>query len=124
MYLVLTVIEKINKKTGVSSYISLQIFRVQVLIFLHYTFLTHSQSHCTSMVNTNYYIENKLANSNKRSVGTSNMWHQNQKPGRIIDNRSQKEFIQRQIKRESETTFGNCIKQISKECKDMLKKKL
>ncbi|PWA37950.1 ARID DNA-binding domain-containing protein [Artemisia annua] len=76
------------------------------------------------MVNTNYYIENKWANPQMRSVGTSNMWHQSQKPGRIIDNRSQKEFIQRQIKRESESTFGNCIKQISKECKDMLKKKL
>ncbi|PWA55799.1 cytochrome P450, ARID DNA-binding domain, Zinc finger, CCHC-type [Artemisia annua] len=76
------------------------------------------------MVNTNYYIENKWANPHMRSVGTSNMWHQSQKPRRNTNNRSQTEFVQRHIKRDSESSLGNQIKQISKECKDMLRKKL
>ncbi|PWA79639.1 ARID DNA-binding domain-containing protein [Artemisia annua] len=75
------------------------------------------------MVNTNYYIENKLSIPNLRSPTNSNKWHQSQNPGRNIQ-RSQTEFVQRQIKRNSEITMGNKIRQISKECKDMLKGKL
>ena len=76
------------------------------------------------MVNTNTYIENKWSSPTQRSVAYSNKWHQSQNPGSNTHNRSQTEFVQRQIKRNSETIIGNQIRHISKECNDMLKKKL
>ncbi|GJZ09794.1 hypothetical protein Tco_0544077 [Tanacetum coccineum] len=36
---------------------------------------------------------------------------------------SQREFTQRQIKREKEERIGRCVRQITRSCKDMLKKK-
>ncbi|PWA65352.1 ARID DNA-binding domain-containing protein [Artemisia annua] len=76
------------------------------------------------MVNSNYYIENKLSHPKTRSVDNSNNWHQSKILGRNTLNRSHTEFVQRQIKRNNESVFGNQIKQISKACKDMLKKKM
>ena len=64
------------------------------------------------MVNTNTFIENKWSNPNMRSITTFNNWHQSQKPWRITNNRSQTEFVQRQIKRNSESAIGNQIKLI------------
>ena len=48
-----------------------------------------------------------------------NSWHQSKIPGR-----SQREFIQRQIKRETESNLGRCTRQITRDCKEMLRKKL
>ncbi|GKB04226.1 ARID DNA-binding domain-containing protein [Tanacetum coccineum] len=41
-----------------------------------------------------------------------------------VKRKAQQAFIQRQIKREKEERIGKCIKQITRDCKDMLKKKL
>nr|GEX24682.1 E3 ubiquitin-protein ligase COP1-like [Tanacetum cinerariifolium] len=43
---------------------------------------------------------------------------------RPLRKRLQQSFIQRQVKREKENQIGNCIKQITLDCKDMLRRKL
>ncbi|PWA96663.1 ARID DNA-binding domain-containing protein [Artemisia annua] len=94
-------------------------------VYKSYYLCIFTQTHPFSviMVNTNYYIENKLSIPQLRSLNHSNKWHQSQNPGRNIQ-RSQTEFVQRQIKRDTEIAMGNKMRQISKECKDMLKKKM
>ncbi|GKE68298.1 ARID DNA-binding domain-containing protein [Tanacetum coccineum] len=46
------------------------------------------------------------------------------KSGRHLRRRQQLDFIQRELRREKEAQLGSCIKQISKDCKEMLKKKM
>ncbi|GJZ94200.1 hypothetical protein Tco_0666403 [Tanacetum coccineum] len=75
------------------------------------------------MVNTNTYLEDKWTRLHKRGIVHSNSWHQS-KPGKPLRKRMQNVFIQRQMRREKESRLGNCIKKISKECKEMLRKKI
>ena len=74
------------------------------------------------MVNTNTFLEEHW--SNHKHVGDpSKSWHQS-KPGNPLRNKMQNTFIHRQLKRENEKKLGKCIRQITIDCKDMLKKKL
>ncbi|GJR24786.1 ARID DNA-binding domain-containing protein [Tanacetum coccineum] len=75
------------------------------------------------MVNTNTYLEDKWTRLHKRGIIHYNSWHQS-KHEKPLRKRMQNVFIQRQIRREKESRLGNCIKQISKECKEMLRKKI
>ncbi|GJU63710.1 kinase-like domain-containing protein [Tanacetum coccineum] len=52
-----------------------------------------------------------------------NMWHQS-KPGRPLRRKMQYEFIKRQLQREKEARLGKCIRQISNNFKEMLKRKM
>ncbi|PWA86348.1 hypothetical protein CTI12_AA097220 [Artemisia annua] len=75
-----------------------------------------------NMVNTNTFLEDSW--SNHKYVGDpSHTWHQS-KSGRPLRNKMQQNFIHRQLKRENEKKLGKCIRQITNDCKDMLKKKL
>ncbi|GKA77045.1 ARID DNA-binding domain-containing protein [Tanacetum coccineum] len=75
------------------------------------------------MVNTNSFIEGKWSSLKSPGCSTSNMWHQS-KPGRPLRKKMQYVFIQRQLKREREARLGNCIRQITHDCKEMLKRKM
>nr|GFA28389.1 ARID DNA-binding domain-containing protein [Tanacetum cinerariifolium] len=75
------------------------------------------------MVNLNPFLENKLSRPSTSAYGLSNIWYQS-KLGRPLRKRLQQSFIQRQMKREKENQIGNCIKQITLDCKDMLRRKL
>ncbi|GJY13625.1 RNA-directed DNA polymerase, eukaryota, reverse transcriptase zinc-binding domain protein [Tanacetum coccineum] len=52
------------------------------------------------------------------------MWHQSKSLGRPLRKKLQYGFIQRQLKREKEARHGNCIRQITHDCKEMLRRKL
>ncbi|GKF51698.1 hypothetical protein Tco_0148165, partial [Tanacetum coccineum] len=75
------------------------------------------------MVNTNTFLENRWSRPSSSALGLPNIWYQS-KPGRPLRKRLQNEFIERQLRRERESRLGNCIRQISKDCKEMLKKKI
>ncbi|GKC89086.1 ARID DNA-binding domain-containing protein [Tanacetum coccineum] len=51
-----------------------------------------------------------------------NSWQS--KPGRSLRRKMQYEFIKRQLQREKEARLGKCIRQISNNCKEMLKRKM
>nr|GEU52872.1 ARID DNA-binding domain-containing protein [Tanacetum cinerariifolium] len=57
------------------------------------------------------------------SVTNSEHWHQSLKPGKHRNTLSQMEFMRRKIKREREG-FAPCARQITKECKAMLRNKI
>ena len=74
------------------------------------------------MVNTNTSLEQNW--SNHKHVGDrDNKWYQSE-PGKPLRKKMQQAFIHRQLKRENEKKLGKCIRQITHDCKDMLKKKL
>nr|GEZ56920.1 ARID DNA-binding domain-containing protein [Tanacetum cinerariifolium] len=75
------------------------------------------------MVNTNTFLEERWSSLHSRGCGHPNMWHQS-KHGRLLRKRLQNEFIQRQLRRERESRLENCIRQISKDCKEMLRKRM
>ncbi|GKD83549.1 ARID DNA-binding domain-containing protein [Tanacetum coccineum] len=75
------------------------------------------------MVNTNTFLENRWSRPSSSALGLPNIWYQS-KPGRPLRKRLQNEFIERQLRRERESRLGNCIRRISKDCKEMLKKKI
>nr|GEU53292.1 ARID DNA-binding domain-containing protein [Tanacetum cinerariifolium] len=75
------------------------------------------------MVNTNSFLENRWSKPSSTAYGHYNMWHQS-KHGRPLRKRLQNEFIQRQLKSERKARFRNCIRQITRDCKEMLKKKM
>ncbi|PWA67912.1 cytochrome P450, ARID DNA-binding domain, Zinc finger, CCHC-type [Artemisia annua] len=75
------------------------------------------------MKNTYHNSENKQTSPSKKPVYPFNKWHQSKIPGRIFE-RSQTENLQRQVKRNTELAMGNRIRQISRECKEMLKKRM
>ncbi|GKB68000.1 ARID DNA-binding domain-containing protein [Tanacetum coccineum] len=78
------------------------------------------------MANPNTLLDDRWSrwtNLKPRRFFHSNNWHQS-KPGRPLRNRMQHVFIQRQLKRESEARIGKCIKQITNDCKEMLKRKM
>nr|GFA24587.1 ARID DNA-binding domain-containing protein [Tanacetum cinerariifolium] len=54
----------------------------------------------------------------------SNKWHQSKILGKPLRSTPKLEFEQRKIKRDKEERIGKCIRQITKGCKDMLKKKI
>nr|GEV65303.1 ARID DNA-binding domain-containing protein [Tanacetum cinerariifolium] len=53
----------------------------------------------------------------------SNSWYQS-KLGKHLRRRQHFDFIQRELRREKEAQIGSCIKQIPKDCKEILKKKI
>nr|GEW30161.1 ARID DNA-binding domain-containing protein [Tanacetum cinerariifolium] len=57
------------------------------------------------------------------AIINSEHWYQSLKPGKYRTKPSQMEFVQRRIKREREG-FGPCARQITKECKAMLRNKI
>ncbi|GKA51120.1 ARID DNA-binding domain-containing protein [Tanacetum coccineum] len=58
------------------------------------------------------------------SNGIFNKWHQSKILGKPLRRTPKFEFEQRKIKRDEEERIGKCIRQITKGCKDMLKKKI
>ncbi|GKE39876.1 ARID DNA-binding domain-containing protein, partial [Tanacetum coccineum] len=74
------------------------------------------------MVNTNTYLEANWSSKPKGS-GELQQWYQS-KSWKPLRKMLQREFTQRQIKREKEERIGRCVRQITRSCKDMLKKKL
>nr|GEU49859.1 ARID DNA-binding domain-containing protein [Tanacetum cinerariifolium] len=75
------------------------------------------------MVSTNTFLKERWSSLHSRGCGHPNMWHQS-KLRRPLRKRLQNEFIQRQLRRERESRLGNYIRQIYKDCKEMLKKKI
>ena len=75
------------------------------------------------MVNTNTFLEAKWRD---RTIHNSHnqQWYQSKILGKPLRKLSQTEFLQRQIKREKEERIGRCMRQITKDCRIMLKKKL
>ncbi|GJR99574.1 ARID DNA-binding domain-containing protein [Tanacetum coccineum] len=76
------------------------------------------------MVNTNTFIEDRWSRLNSKGIGHFNMWHHSKSLGRPLRKKLQYGFIQRQLKREKEARLGNCIRQITHDCKEMLRRKL
>ncbi|GJT18880.1 ARID DNA-binding domain-containing protein [Tanacetum coccineum] len=58
-----------------------------------------------------------------KGSGQNQQWYQS-KSWKPLRKMSQREFTQRQIKREKEERIGRGVRQITRSCKDMLKKKL
>nr|GFB20863.1 ARID DNA-binding domain-containing protein [Tanacetum cinerariifolium] len=75
------------------------------------------------MVNTNTFLDNRWSRPSSSAFGHSNMWYQS-KPGRPLRKRLQNEFIQRKLRREKEAQLGKCIRQITRDCKEMLRRKM
>nr|GEX21247.1 ARID DNA-binding domain-containing protein [Tanacetum cinerariifolium] len=75
------------------------------------------------MVNTNSFLENRWSRPSSSAYGLPNMWYQS-KLGRPLRKRQQHDFIQRQLRREKEAQLGTCIRQITQDCKEMLRKKM
>nr|GEU32658.1 ARID DNA-binding domain-containing protein [Tanacetum cinerariifolium] len=75
------------------------------------------------MVNTNTILEAKWRDRTKHK-GHNQQWYQSKIHGKPPRKASQIEFVQRQIKREKENSIGRCIRQISRDCKNMLRKKI
>ncbi|GJZ02123.1 ARID DNA-binding domain-containing protein, partial [Tanacetum coccineum] len=59
----------------------------------------------------------------KSTYGLPNIWYQS-KVGEHLRRKQHLDFIHRELKRGRQDQLGSCIKQISEDCKDMLKKKL
>ncbi|GJZ34309.1 ARID DNA-binding domain-containing protein [Tanacetum coccineum] len=77
------------------------------------------------MVNTNTLLENRWSRPSSSACGHYNMWHQSKSWGKLLKKRLQLRFIRRELKREQEKTqIGHCVRQISKECKEMIREKL
>ncbi|GJT83861.1 ARID DNA-binding domain-containing protein [Tanacetum coccineum] len=74
------------------------------------------------MVNTNSFLEANWSSPNL-GLGYPNSWYQS-KSGRPMRKKIQQDFILRQMKREKEARLGKCIKQITNDCRNMLRKKL
>nr|GEY38577.1 ARID DNA-binding domain-containing protein [Tanacetum cinerariifolium] len=78
------------------------------------------------MANPNTLLDDrwsKWTNLKPRRFFHSNSWYQS-KPGRPLRKRMQHVFIERQLKGEKEARLGKCIKQITYDCKEMLKRKM
>nr|GEZ91707.1 ARID DNA-binding domain-containing protein [Tanacetum cinerariifolium] len=75
------------------------------------------------MSRTYPFSESKWSRHNQRGIDLSNSWYQS-KSGRHLRSRQQLHAIQREISRENEAHLGTCMRKISKDCKEMLKKKL
>nr|GFD24937.1 ARID DNA-binding domain-containing protein [Tanacetum cinerariifolium] len=75
------------------------------------------------MVNTNSFLEAKWHGRTKH-IGHNQQWYQSKNHGRPPRKTSQFDFLQRQIKREKEDRLGRCVRKITKDCKNMLKKKI
>ncbi|GJQ91353.1 ARID DNA-binding domain-containing protein [Tanacetum coccineum] len=58
------------------------------------------------------------------SYGQNNKWHQSENLGRPPRRIVQTEFIQRKNKRDKEERFGKCMREITRDCREMLRKKL
>nr|GEZ09789.1 ARID DNA-binding domain-containing protein [Tanacetum cinerariifolium] len=65
----------------------------------------------------------KWTNLKPRRFFHSNSWYQS-KPERPLRKRMQHVFIKRQLKGEREARLGRCIKQITNDCKETLKRKM
>nr|GEW45712.1 ARID DNA-binding domain-containing protein [Tanacetum cinerariifolium] len=59
----------------------------------------------------------------RSAYGLPNKWYQS-KSRRHLERRQHLDFIQRKLRRQKEADLGFCIKQISRDCKEMLKKKM
>ncbi|GKA97660.1 ARID DNA-binding domain-containing protein [Tanacetum coccineum] len=75
------------------------------------------------MVNTNTSLESKWQRRNL-DQGHNKQWYQSKNHGKTPRKTSQIEFLQRQIKREKEGRVERCAKQITRDCKNMLKKRM
>ncbi|GJY13562.1 ARID DNA-binding domain-containing protein [Tanacetum coccineum] len=75
------------------------------------------------MINTNTFLEKRWSRPSSSACGLPNMWYQS-KLGRPLRKRLQYDFIQRQLKREKEAQLGNRIRQITHDCKEMLRRKM
>ncbi|GJV30455.1 ARID DNA-binding domain-containing protein [Tanacetum coccineum] len=75
------------------------------------------------MVISKYFLDKKWSRPSSSAYGQTNMWHQS-KPGRSLRKRLQYDFIQRKLRREKEAQIGTCIRQITQDCKEMLRKKM
>nr|GEX87217.1 hypothetical protein CTI12_AA204890 [Tanacetum cinerariifolium] len=75
------------------------------------------------MVNLNSFLEAKWRERTKHR-GHNQQWYQSKNHGRLPRKTSQFEFLQRQIIREKDDRLGRCVRQITKDCKNMLKKKI
>ncbi|GKC89100.1 ARID DNA-binding domain-containing protein, partial [Tanacetum coccineum] len=60
----------------------------------------------------------------KYSYGLHNKWHQSKFLGRPPRRFVHTEFVQRQNKRDREERLGRCMREITRDCRDMLRKKL
>ncbi|GJR28629.1 ARID DNA-binding domain-containing protein [Tanacetum coccineum] len=75
------------------------------------------------MVISKSFLERRWSRPSSSAFGLPNMWYQS-KLGRPLRRRQQYDFIQRQLRREKEAQFGTCIRQITQDCKEMLRKKM
>ncbi|GJQ91626.1 hypothetical protein Tco_0002765 [Tanacetum coccineum] len=74
------------------------------------------------MSNSNHF-QSKWPRSLKPPFGHSKNWYQS-KPRRHLERRQHVDLIRRELRRQKEENMGSCIRQISQECKDMLKKEM
>nr|GEV02832.1 ARID DNA-binding domain-containing protein [Tanacetum cinerariifolium] len=86
------------------------------------------KSHKSAMASPSFlltypFLESKWSRPNQRGIGLYNSWYHS-KSGRHLRSRHQLHAIQREIRRENEAHLGTCMRKISKDCKEMLKKKL
>nr|GEU69683.1 ARID DNA-binding domain-containing protein [Tanacetum cinerariifolium] len=75
------------------------------------------------MVNINSFLDAKWQEKDK-CTGHNQQWYQSKIQGKPLRRIPQIEFAQRKIKREKKERIGKCIRQITKDCKDMLRKRL
>ncbi|GJR95219.1 ARID DNA-binding domain-containing protein [Tanacetum coccineum] len=73
------------------------------------------------MVISKSFLERRWSRSS--AFGLPNIWYQS-KLRRPLRRRQQYDFIQRQLRREKEAQLGTCVRQITQDCKEMLRKKM
>ncbi|GJZ35994.1 hypothetical protein Tco_0581811 [Tanacetum coccineum] len=76
------------------------------------------------MINTNTFLKAKWSTRNKERYHNDRQWYQSKNPGKPLRRKMQQAFIQRQIKMDKDERIGKCIRQITRDCRDMLKKKI
>nr|GEX43843.1 ARID DNA-binding domain-containing protein [Tanacetum cinerariifolium]GEX43853.1 ARID DNA-binding domain-containing protein [Tanacetum cinerariifolium] len=69
-------------------------------------------------------MDDRWSRLKSNACGHSNMWHQSKSLRRPPRKKLHYGFIQRQLKKEKEARLRNCIRQITHDCKDMLRRKL
>ncbi|GJT14803.1 ARID DNA-binding domain-containing protein [Tanacetum coccineum] len=74
------------------------------------------------MANPNSF-SSKWPKSTRHTYGLANNWYQS-KPGKHLEMRQHLDFLQRELRGQRKAKLGSCIKQISRDCKEMLRKKL
>ncbi|GJT14804.1 ARID DNA-binding domain-containing protein [Tanacetum coccineum] len=69
-------------------------------------------------------VMNSSSSLKEQAFQVYNLGEENSKPGKHLERRQHLDFLQRELRRQRKAKLGSCIKQMSRDCKEMLRKKL